>query len=144
MSKKNLKEAENASSLCKLDQFLYIQDKRKRANMKSKRKRNLFKKTCELEKLFDLDICIVIRDRETDKIYQFKSGSEEAGYFDVEVAHRAVEYQIAQARMKTSYNEVTNKAYEKVRTKRSNNPAQSSGSGSEDETNQHDLSPQEA
>ena len=47
----------------------FIEDKKKRANLKSKRKRNIFKKAIELEKMFDQDICIVIRDKETDKVY---------------------------------------------------------------------------
>ena len=86
MSRKQRNIGDMASQATNLNQFPYIEEKRKRANMKSKRKRNLFKKTCELEKMFDLDICIVIRDRETDKVYQFKSGSEEAGFFDVQAA----------------------------------------------------------
>lgn len=90
MSKNTNVVAKKTCSNDNLDQFSYIQDKRKRANMKSKRKRNLFKKTCELERMFDLDICIVIRDRETDKIYHFKSGGGDAGFFDIEAAHDAV------------------------------------------------------
>lgn len=76
--------------------------------MKSKRKRNIFKKAVELEKMFDQDICVVIRDRETDKVYQFKSGNEESGYFGIEAAMNAVNQQIERARVKTMYQEITN------------------------------------
>ena len=58
--------------------------------MKSKRKRNLFKKVIELEQMFDLDVCMVIRDRETGRVYQYKGGSEQNGFFDVEKALEAV------------------------------------------------------
>lgn len=58
--------------------------------MKSKRKTNLIKKTIELEKMFDLDICIIIRDREVDKIYQYMSGKDETGYFNISKAHKTV------------------------------------------------------
>ena len=82
--------------------------------MKSKRKNNLFKKSCELEKMFDLDVCLIIRDRECNKVYQFKSGDEQIGYFDIEVAHNAVNCQIDNRRMKTAYNEISNKFYDRL------------------------------
>ena len=62
----------------------FVEGKGKRSNMKGKRRRNFLKKAIELEKMFDLDICIVIKDRETDKFFQYMGGSEEQGLFDIE------------------------------------------------------------
>ena len=45
-----------------------IDNRLKRINLKSKRMRNLIKKSIELSQMCDLDISMVIRDREMDKI----------------------------------------------------------------------------
>ena len=54
-----------------------IQDKSLRVNTKSKRKRTLIRKAIEVSKLCNLDILIVIKDDETDKIIEFNSGNLE-------------------------------------------------------------------
>ena len=46
-----------------------IQDKERRTNLKNKRKRTIFKKAIELSQMCDMDILILVRDRELDKIY---------------------------------------------------------------------------
>ena len=66
--------------------------------MKSKRKNNLIKKTIEFEKMFDLDICIIIRDREVNKIYQYMSGQEETGYFNIYKAAKTVQQEVKLSR----------------------------------------------
>ena len=71
--------------------FELVEDRTKRINLKCKRKRNLIKKAIELQKLSDLDICIVIRDREMDKIMQYASGTKDAGLFEVNVAQELIE-----------------------------------------------------
>ena len=48
--------------------------------------------------MFDLDICIIIRDREVDKIYQYMSGTDDTGYFNIEKAHRVVQRDAEQSR----------------------------------------------
>ena len=68
-----------------------IQDRLKRINLKSKRLRNLIKKGIELSEMCDLDILIVIKDREMDKITQYCSGQPDTGLFTLGAAGRAVE-----------------------------------------------------
>ena len=51
-----------------------IEDKVQRINIKSKRKRTLIRKAIEVSRLCDLDVLVVIRDRETKKIIEYNSG----------------------------------------------------------------------
>ena len=51
-----------------------IENKAQRINIKSKRKRTLLRKAIEVSQLCDLDILILIRDRETNKITEYNSG----------------------------------------------------------------------
>ncbi len=45
-----------------------VGDRLKRINLKRKRKRNLIKKAIEISQMCDLDISIIIKDRELDKM----------------------------------------------------------------------------
>ena len=54
-----------------------VQDRERRTNLKSKRKRNIIKKAIELSHMCNMDILILIRDREMDKIFQYSSGQAE-------------------------------------------------------------------
>ena len=45
-----------------------INDRMKRINLKSKRLRNLIKKAIELSQMCDIDISLVLRDREMNKV----------------------------------------------------------------------------
>lgn len=67
-----------------------IDDRLKRINLKSKRLRNLMKKGIELSQMCDLDIVIVIRDREMEKITQYCSGPDDQ-LFSIEEAQRVLE-----------------------------------------------------
>ena len=49
-------------------QIQWIKDKSKRQNHKSKRVRTLIRKAIEVSQMCDLDILIVVKDREFDKI----------------------------------------------------------------------------
>ena len=64
-----------------------VQDRERRTNLKSKRKRNMIKKAIELSHMCNMDILILIRDREMDKMFQYSSGKAEASdFFSVELA----------------------------------------------------------
>lgn len=65
----------------------------KRINLKSKRLRNLIKKAIELSQMCDIDISLVMMDREMNKVTQYCSGSQEDGLFTAEDAQRAIERQ---------------------------------------------------
>lgn len=70
-----------------------INDRMKRINLKSKRLRNLIKKAIELSQMCDLDISMVLRDREMNKVTQYCSGTPEDGLFNAEEAVTALENQ---------------------------------------------------
>lgn len=61
-----------------------IQNKERRVNLKCKRKRNLIKKAIELNKMLDMSIFMVMLDRDTGKYFQYSSGDERTGHFDLE------------------------------------------------------------
>ena len=63
----------------------------KRINLKSKRLRNLIKKAIELSQMCDLDISLVMRDREMNKVTQYCSGFPEDELFTAEDAVKAIE-----------------------------------------------------
>ena len=66
-----------------------IEDKVSRVNIKSKRKRTLLRKAIEVSQLCSLDILIVIRDKETRKIYEYNSGRQENQLFTLKKAVEA-------------------------------------------------------
>ena len=49
------------------------------------------KKGIELSQMCDLDIAIIIRDREMDKITQYCSGSQEKGMFTIDEVVKALQ-----------------------------------------------------
>ena len=50
-----------------------IPDKNKRINLKSKRTRTLFRKAIEVSKMCNLDIFILINDRDTFRVTEYNS-----------------------------------------------------------------------
>ena len=58
-----------------------IEKDKNRINVKSKRKRFLFKKAIELSQMCDLKIVIVVQDQIVDRITTYCSGKLESGIF---------------------------------------------------------------
>ena len=52
--------------------------------MKHKRKRNLIKKAIELSVVMDMDIYMVLRDRDTGKYSQYTSATQSGGLFTID------------------------------------------------------------
>lgn len=68
-----------------------IDDRLKRINLKSKRKRTLLKKIIEMSQLCKLDMLLVIHDAEMNKVIEYNSGSQHLGtLFDLEKASEMV------------------------------------------------------
>lgn len=71
-----------------------IMDKQKRINLKSKRKRTLIRKAIEVSEMCDLDVLIIIRDREMNKVMQYNSspvnGCKKDDVFTIDSAIRAL------------------------------------------------------
>ena len=65
-----------------------IEDKAQRINIKSKRKRTLLRKAIEVSQLCSLDILIIIRDKETNKIIEYSSGKHDTELFSLNEAVR--------------------------------------------------------
>lgn len=57
-------------------------------NSKSKRRRNLVKKSIELSELCDVDVFLMIRDRKYQRVTTFESGGTDDGKdrFDIDMA----------------------------------------------------------
>ena len=68
-----------------------IANKANRVNLKHKRKQNLIKKGIELNKVFEMDVLIVLRDRDTGRYSQYTSGDKVSGHFSLERAMRELE-----------------------------------------------------
>ena len=54
---------------------MLVQDRLKRINLKSKRKKTLIKKVIEFGHMFQLDVFMVIQDAEMKKVIEYNSGS---------------------------------------------------------------------
>ena len=71
-----------------------ILDKQKRINLKSKRKRTLIRKAIEVSEMCDLDVLIIIRDWEMNKVMQYNSslanGDPAQESFTIQQATRAL------------------------------------------------------
>ena len=63
-----------------------IEDKAQRVNIKSKRKRTLFRKAIEVSQLCSIDILIIIRDNETNKLIEYSSGKSDSELFSINEA----------------------------------------------------------
>lgn len=63
-----------------------IQDKAKRINLKSKRTRTLIRKAIEVSQMCNLDIHIVLKDRDFNKVIEYNSISSDGKQFTIEAA----------------------------------------------------------
>lgn len=110
-----------------------IQNRTKRINHKSKRLRNLIKKAIELSQMCDLDISIVIRDREMGKFTQYGSNSEETG--DVFTHEKALAELKSHATLTKNLKVYTNEDYQKLTKvmKRENGEGNANDSDNEDD-----------
>ena len=65
-----------------------IDDRLKRINLKSKRKKTLIKKAIEISQMCQVDVLLVINDPEMNKMIEYNSGSREEGFFTLDRALR--------------------------------------------------------
>lgn len=70
-----------------------IDDKLKRINLKSKRKKTLIKKAIEISQMCQVDILLVIQDNEMKRLTEYNSGvnKTDGGLFTLECALQAFE-----------------------------------------------------
>ena len=68
-----------------------IDDRLKRINYKSKRKKTLIKKAIEISQLCNLGIVLVIHDAEMNKVIQYNSGTSKNGLFTLDAARNALQ-----------------------------------------------------
>ena len=65
-----------------------IDDKLKRINLKSKRKKTLIKKAIEISQLCQVEILLVIADKEMNKMIEYNSGTKKQGLFTIDKAFK--------------------------------------------------------
>lgn len=75
-----------------------ISKDKNRINVKSKRKRFLFKKAIELSQMCDLQIMIVVHDQIVDRLTTYCSGKIEDGIFSTQEALKLVSQRTAEKR----------------------------------------------
>lgn len=85
-------EGENQS---KMSPLATCQNKANRVSLKHKRKKNLIKKAIELNKCLEMDVFILMRDRDTGKFSQYASCNDQEGQFTLERATRLMEMSTA-------------------------------------------------
>ena len=49
----------------------FIKDKQRRINIKSKRRRNFYKKAIELKNMCGLEMLVIVKDKEYNKVYVY-------------------------------------------------------------------------
>ena len=67
-----------------------IEDKAKRINLKSKRRRTLLRKAIEVSQMCQLDILIIIRDNDTKRVLEYNSGDSDSVRFTFQDAVEAL------------------------------------------------------
>ena len=87
-----------------------VEDKHSRTNMKSKRKKTLIKKVIEFSQLFNLDVMLIIHDKEALKLYEYNSGCLDHERFTFKSAQK-----IRKMAVDTGYHKlITDHYYDKV------------------------------
>lgn len=92
VAKKTDKSFKNASSPQQVDPN--DKGRQKRLNLKCKRRRSLLKKSIELTKNFDMNMLVIMQDKDNGKFFQYASGDKDSGYFNLEKVQQ--EYQCLQ------------------------------------------------
>ena len=87
-----------------------IDDKVKRINLKSKRKKTLIKKIIEFSQLCGMNIFMVIQDTEIGRVIQYTSGTREKGLFDIKMAQQVLKQASGSTKW---YDHLTNDDYAK-------------------------------
>ena len=71
--------------------LLRCQNKKRRLNLKSKRKRNLIKKGIELSKMLDMELMVVFKCKDTGKVTVYSSGETPENLFSIDKAAKEIE-----------------------------------------------------
>ena len=84
-------EHKNSSSTKNHDQrsqhgIVMCADKKRRINLKNKRVKNYIKKGIELAAMLSMDVYVVLKDRDTDRVSEYTSGDSSQGHFGMERA----------------------------------------------------------
>ena len=62
------------------------EDKKRRINLKNKRMKNYVKKGIELAAMLDMDIYLVLNDKDSGKVSEYTSGNNSQGHFNLDKA----------------------------------------------------------
>lgn len=91
-----------------------IQDKAKRINLKSKRTRTLIRKAIEVSQMCNLDIHIVLKDRDFNKVIEYNSISNDGFIFTIDHA-KALLDQLKVSGHRRNYKLLTDDDYENLK-----------------------------
>lgn len=61
-------------------------DKKRRINLKNKRVKNYIKKGIELAAMLDMDVYLVLNDKDQNRVSQYTSGDVHQGHFTLDKA----------------------------------------------------------
>ena len=90
-----------------------VQDKAKRINLKSKRTRTLIRKAIEVSQMCDLDVHIVLKDRESNKVIEYSSINADGQSFSIENAKLVLDHLTAKHIVR-NYRHYTDLDYESL------------------------------
>ena len=54
----------------------FVEERHRRINIKSKRRRNIFKKAMELKSMCGLDVLIILKDPDYNKVQMYNSSAD--------------------------------------------------------------------
>ena len=67
------------------------EDKKRRVNLKNKRMKNYIKKGIELAAMLDMDVYLVLNDKDSGKVSEYTSGDSNRGHFTLDRAIKLLE-----------------------------------------------------